>query len=341
MSNNSPSRQIQKSTESDSENSIELKVNLDALQKSASNVFHLQCISIQEFSEGGFHKVFIWKMENGKEYIGRVAFPVYPQLKTESEVAVMKYIHLNPVPNVYYWNSSTNNPVEVEYILMDHMPGIRLCDIWSDLSIEKKKIFLLKIINIQLELKKLTFSKIGMIVFFFNGKNDKFKIGQVIESDFFTGERANLSTMERGPFNTANEYISAVIRNQILYHNTFKFKEQQTYWIPKYGELYKLVPKYFPDNNQTTYVLMHGDFHSANILVSDDGTTGLSIGNVLSEANLMLQKFFRDEMSRRSPDFIRTFENIEEEKKEFYSAVFSQEIWKVEEFFNKFGKYNF
>ncbi|CAG8856163.1 22981_t:CDS:2, partial [Gigaspora margarita] len=75
-------------TESDSKNFIELKVNLDALQKSA--------------------------IEGGKEYIGKVAFPVYPQWKKESK----------------YWNSSINNPVGAEYILMDHVHGIRLCDIW-------------------------------------------------------------------------------------------------------------------------------------------------------------------------------------------------------------------
>ncbi|CAG8845140.1 35841_t:CDS:1, partial [Racocetra persica] len=71
MSNNSPSRQSQESTESNSENSIEQNVNLDALQKSTANVFHVQCTSIQEFSEGGFHKVYILKMKDGKEYIGR------------------------------------------------------------------------------------------------------------------------------------------------------------------------------------------------------------------------------------------------------------------------------
>ncbi|CAG8694070.1 7943_t:CDS:1, partial [Racocetra persica] len=212
--------------------------------------------------------------------------------------------------------------------------------------------FLLKIIDIQLELKKLSFSKIGSI--FFDGKNDQFKIGQVIESDFFTGERATLSTMERGPFDTTNEYISAVIRNQILYHYTFKSIEQQKYWIPKYEELYKLVPKYFLDENKYTFVLMHGDFYSSNILVNDDEITGVInwkcsgifpieclctfpvwiINNQMieqtsekSEENVILQKFFRDEMSCRNPDFLRIFDNIniDEEKKEFYSVVFSQE----------------
>jgi hypothetical protein len=56
VSNNSSSRQRQESTENDSENSIEQNVNLDALQKSSSNVFHVQCTSIQEFSEVVFIK---------------------------------------------------------------------------------------------------------------------------------------------------------------------------------------------------------------------------------------------------------------------------------------------
>ncbi|CAG8820505.1 2158_t:CDS:2 [Gigaspora margarita] len=82
MSNNSPSFQSHESAKSNSENSIELNINLKALQKSASNLFQ----------------------------------------KTESEVAIMDYIHLKMnilVPKVYYWNSSVNNPVGAEYIIMD------------------------------------------------------------------------------------------------------------------------------------------------------------------------------------------------------------------------------
>ncbi|CAG8557083.1 5319_t:CDS:2 [Gigaspora margarita] len=156
------------SYESNLENSFILNANLDALKKSASNMFQVQCTSIQEFNEGGFHKVYILEMED------------------ESEVAVMKHIHLNmhiPVPKVYYWNSFVNNLVGTEYILIEYLPGIRLCDIWSNLNIKKKKKFLLKIIDIQLALKKLKFLKIGSI--FFNSKNDQFKIGQDDGNDMF------------------------------------------------------------------------------------------------------------------------------------------------------------
>ncbi|CAG8553569.1 5074_t:CDS:2 [Cetraspora pellucida] len=184
-----------------SNNSLAIKAKKvqKAIQKKLLNII-----------EGGFHKLYILKIKNGNKYIGKVAFPVYSQWKTESEVAVIEYIHLNlniPVPKVYYWNSSVNNPV--------------------------------------------------------------------IESDFFTDEQATLSTIERGSFNTTNEYILAVIRNQILYNYTFKSKKQQKYWIPKYEELYNLVPKYFSDKNKITFVLMHRDFHSSNILVNDYKITGV------------------------------------------------------------------
>ncbi|CAG8820144.1 24767_t:CDS:2, partial [Gigaspora margarita] len=208
MSNNSFSY------ESDLENSIVLNINLDALKKSASNIFQVQCTSIQEFNEGEFHKVYILKMENGKEYIERLAISVYPQWKTE----------------------------RTEYILMEYLPGIRLCEIWSNLSIKKKKLFLLKIIDI----KKLTFSKIAI-----------------------------LPTIEWGPFKTTKEYILAVIQNQMHCYSMFKFTKKQKSLIPKYEELYQLVPKYFQDDGNDTFVLTHIDFHTSNILAKNDEITGV------------------------------------------------------------------
>ncbi|CAG8770046.1 14764_t:CDS:2, partial [Gigaspora margarita] len=227
-----------------------------------------------------------------------------------------------------------------EYILMEYLPGIRL----ERPQHGKKTMFLLKIIDIQLELKKLTFSKIGSI--FFDGKNG-FEIGQVIENNFFNGEQVTLSTVEWGPFNTTQEYILNIIRNQIHY---YKSKDTQKCWIPKYEKLCKLVPKYFQDDGNDTYVLTHGDFHLSNILVKNDEITGIIdwecssafpieflctyliwiSENPVSKNNLLLKKFFCNELSCRDSNFIRIIDNINEGKKEFYSAVFSQGVWKVD-----------
>ncbi|KAF0399012.1 kinase-like protein [Gigaspora margarita] len=282
------------SYECDLENSFVLNANLDALQKSASNIFQVQCTSIQEFKEGGFHKVYILKMEDGKEYIGRLAISIYSQWKTESEAAVMEYIRLN-----------------------------------THISVPK---FIIGIVLLIIRI-------------------------------FFTGEQATLPTMECGPFKTTKEYILAVIRNQMHYYSMFKSTNKQKCLIPKYEELYQLVPKYFQDDRNNMFVLTHIDFHTSNILVKNDEITGIidwecsgaflveclctypvwitnnpmiEQTNKKSRKNIKLQKFFRDEMSRHDPDLIRTMDNIDEEKKEFYSTVFSQEIWKIDDFLNKF-----
>ncbi|CAG8720885.1 11523_t:CDS:2 [Rhizophagus irregularis] len=109
-----------------SEFSVDLDYNLEGLKKIASNVFGKSCISIEKLGEGGFHKVFILKMEDDNEYIGRIAFPDYPYWKTESEVAVMKYVRERTsirVPQVYHYESNKENLVGQEYIIMERLPG--------------------------------------------------------------------------------------------------------------------------------------------------------------------------------------------------------------------------
>ncbi|CAG8837462.1 6624_t:CDS:2, partial [Gigaspora margarita] len=76
--------------ERDSENSIELNINLEQftkVQKFASNIFQLQCTSIKNSAKVVFIKYGRWQRN-----IGRIAYPIYPQWKTESEVAVMELL---------------------------------------------------------------------------------------------------------------------------------------------------------------------------------------------------------------------------------------------------------
>ncbi|CAG8796503.1 8486_t:CDS:2, partial [Gigaspora margarita] len=97
----------------------------------------------------------------------------------------------------------------------------------------------------------------------------------------------------------------------------YKSKDTQKCWIPKYEKLYKLVPKYFQDDENNTFVLTYRDFHSSNILVKNNKITGI-IDWEYSNSN-----------------FISIIDNIDKGKKEFYSVVFSQEVWKVD-FLDKF-----
>lgn len=67
-------------------------LNIEALKQSASTNLNKKCISATELREGGFHIAYLFKLEGETEDIGRVAYPDYPKLKTECEVAVMRYV---------------------------------------------------------------------------------------------------------------------------------------------------------------------------------------------------------------------------------------------------------
>uniref|UniRef100_U9UD33 Aminoglycoside phosphotransferase domain-containing protein n=1 Tax=Rhizophagus irregularis (strain DAOM 181602 / DAOM 197198 / MUCL 43194) TaxID=747089 RepID=U9UD33_RHIID len=185
-----------KSSES-SRNSVEMEYNLEGLKKIASKVFGKSCISVNKLGEGGFHKVFILKMEDDSEYIGKIAFPECPYWKTESEVAVMKYIKERTsikVPEVYHYDSSKENLVGQEYIIMEKLPGIALSKAWDNYDINQKKEVLLQVIEIQY-----------------------FTVDQAIEIAFFNEKRFELKNINRGPFDNTYDYIFAAIDKEIVY----------------------------------------------------------------------------------------------------------------------------
>ncbi|GBC01182.1 hypothetical protein RclHR1_00410009 [Rhizophagus clarus] len=332
-----------------SEFSVELEYDLEGLKKSASNVFGKTCISVKKLGEGGFHKVFTLKMEDNKEYIGRIAFPDYPYWKTESEVAVMKYVKEKTsirVPEVYHYESNKENLVGQEYIIMEKLPGISLSDVWDDYDLNEKKKILLQVIDIQCTLKNQRFSKIGGI--FYDNNIKDFIIGQVTEETFFSEKRSELKNIKRGPFDNTFDYIIAAIEKEITYNRKF-FNDEK--WIPVYEELLSLVPKYFNRNNKDDiFVLTHGDFHFTNILVDGTNITGIidwecsgsyplecfctypvwitenpfeDLDKKKSEEYRLLQDFWRSEMKIRDPEFIKIMFNIDDFKSVIYHSAFT------------------
>ena len=57
----------------------------------------------------------------------RVSLPVEPFFKTESEAATLSYIRTHtsiPVPEVIEWDSSADNPLGFEWVLVDKVEGV-------------------------------------------------------------------------------------------------------------------------------------------------------------------------------------------------------------------------
>ncbi|KAI1765434.1 hypothetical protein GGR53DRAFT_265839 [Hypoxylon sp. FL1150] len=92
---------------------------------------------IVEHSWDGVYNKIYHVSYNQSRLVMRVTLPVCPRLKTESEVATLRWIDDNtrlPVPKVRYYDSSRDNPLGFEWILMDRMEGIPLSRCWDTTS---------------------------------------------------------------------------------------------------------------------------------------------------------------------------------------------------------------
>ncbi|KAJ6571522.1 hypothetical protein B0H19DRAFT_1255490 [Mycena capillaripes] len=72
-------------------------------------------------SAGTFHKAYLITLTSGHQLIARVARRFMPRLKTESEIATLRYLSEKtqvPVPEVHCYDSNPYNRLGGEYILM-------------------------------------------------------------------------------------------------------------------------------------------------------------------------------------------------------------------------------
>ncbi|CAG8930104.1 unnamed protein product [Penicillium salamii] len=94
-------------------------------------------IEVTFLAQGAFNKLYDVKIDD-EAFIIRISLPVDPSHKVASEVATIDWIHLTtslPVPRVITYQSSPDNLIGFEWILMTKMPGKPLADVWKSLSI--------------------------------------------------------------------------------------------------------------------------------------------------------------------------------------------------------------
>ncbi|KAF9536552.1 Phosphotransferase enzyme, partial [Lunasporangiospora selenospora] len=171
-----------------------------------------ECIAICSFGEGTFNKIYLLTMEDGFQCIARLALPAFRRYKTESEVATMQYVAENTsirVPKVYAWDSDPDNAIGAEYILMEKMNGVPLSEKWDHLAFEEKKHIINQVIDIMLQLLDTSFDRIGSL--YMDENDSTYRIGPIISDLFFDGKRGTMD-LERGPWGSTSEYLTAVIR---------------------------------------------------------------------------------------------------------------------------------
>ncbi|KAI1463847.1 phosphotransferase enzyme family-domain-containing protein [Daldinia caldariorum] len=96
---------------------------------------------VQHHWNGAYSRIYRVSYD-GIQLILKVYLPVCPRTMTESEVATLRWVDQNtrlPVPKVHYYDSTRNNPIGFEWILMDRIDGTPLFECWRSTTQDAKE----------------------------------------------------------------------------------------------------------------------------------------------------------------------------------------------------------
>ncbi|KAL6712947.1 hypothetical protein ACLMJK_009502 [Lecanora helva] len=197
-------------------------------------------ISIEFLAEGGFNRVFTIHTidattRRNVDYIFRVALPVDPYYKTESDVATTEIVrHFTdiPVPTIYAFDSSTNNAIGLEWMLMEKIEGIKLDEVWTRMDYNAK-LRLTKLTALWAsQLAHISTNKIGSIYMRETASTLDFHVGRNVHC-LLTQENRLQYDVFRGPFLSLQDYYSSILTvtaqdvqnlTQSFHSGTFRFE---------------------------------------------------------------------------------------------------------------------
>lgn len=124
-------------------------------------------IEVHFFNQGAFNKLYsISCYGHPKTYLLRVALPLVPYYKIESEAAVLSYIKDNtsiPVARVVGWDSSAANDLGFEWILLEMIDGVALYDVWRKITWDSKLKIVAALASFLGQLRDHKFDRIGSL----------------------------------------------------------------------------------------------------------------------------------------------------------------------------------
>ena len=247
-------------------------------------------LTVALLGEGSFNKAYtvdVKATSDVKSYVFRATLPVEPSDKVRSEVATLDYIkrHTNiAVPTVIAYDSSSDNALGFEWILMEKISGEPISNIWRGLSDSSKVAITREIASYVLHMREnCLFHGIGAL---YRGvDNEEFAIGPIVTQFVFMGARRQLLTRNRGPYHHDSDFVQALIDIQVADVHLVKTMSPDDPNFDKYlfedapgvlhavEELRSLVPQIFPENERNDpirTVLMHPDLSHSNILIDPD-----------------------------------------------------------------------
>ncbi|PWY89730.1 kinase-like protein [Aspergillus heteromorphus CBS 117.55] len=263
-------------------------------------------LGFEKLAEGGFNRSFLVTMRDNFRFVARIPYPVtQPKpLVIASEVATMDFLrsHGIPVPKVYGYSASADNPAGTEYIFMELIQGQNLGDIWFDLSERQRYKLIAQLVQLESRLFALRFPASGSLYYCsdlpesnrviipnsssLSTNEGRFCIGPDTSLGLWYGRRLNLP-VERGPYQDCLAVLTAGAKKEIAYLSKFgqplqpfQRLRRETYnyqpqshldHIATLKQYLQIAPTLIPRGNPALHrpVLRHPDLQPNNIFVSD------------------------------------------------------------------------
>lgn len=264
-------------------NNLLEKINIPALLSRASQLRNdLSCHlpqtlqydrSTRSSVMGGINYHIEIQFEDGVSWLARIrrfnATSPPPDLRRHimrSEIATLQFLEKTkiPAPRVFDYNLEEGNPIGVEYILMEKMPGKSLR--WSLGSAEQAKKVISQLADIYIELASFPFNSMGSLDQ--PGTNHVGSFARESLTDYHDSKMHAL-----GPFASYEEYIHAGLR--LTLDLTMREEIYTTHAVDAF-----LVHRFLLDSvphilsyhnfNGGQFYLRHADDKGDHLLVDDD-----------------------------------------------------------------------
>jgi len=125
--------------------------------------------SFCKLAEGGFNRTFEITMKDSLQIIARLPYPstLPKRYAVASEVATMDLIRSYglPVPRIYGYSTTPNNPVGSEYIIMEKTVGKEVGHTWYDLSVKERKSITLEVAKLEAILFSIPLPAFGSVYY--------------------------------------------------------------------------------------------------------------------------------------------------------------------------------
>ena len=140
------------------------------------NTTDLDKVEVHFFAQGSLNKLYSISFPgHSTSYLFRVALPLVPYYRIESEAAMLFYLKEKtsiPVPRVIAWESSIATDLGFEWILLENIEGVALDKLWRGMPWDSKVRLVAALAPLLGQLRDHKFDEIGSL--YFNGREEPF-----------------------------------------------------------------------------------------------------------------------------------------------------------------------